>query len=134
MKIKRLERYISEEEEDLNIDKNHLTTCLINLPKVHSKYLKYYYREQATFIKMEKDRRDLFRTKHKYYLTGYKLEIKPNQLIWYIESDKEYSSLLTKISIQKKIIEYLEDILNKIKTQNFIIANIVKWEMWKSGI
>jgi hypothetical protein len=134
MKIKRIERYISEEAEDLNIDKNHLTTCLINLPKVHSKYLKYYYREQSTFIKMDQDRRDLFRKKHKYYSTEYELEIKSNQLIWYIESDKEYSSLLTQISVQKKIIEYLEDILNKIKTQNFIISNIVKWEMWKTGI
>jgi len=134
MKIKRLEEYMSEEEGDLNIDKNHLTTCLINLPKVHSKWLKYYYREQATYIKLDKDRRDLFRIKHKYYSTEYELEIKANQLIWYIESDKIYSKLLTQISVQKKIIEYLEDILNKIKTHNFIITNIVKWETWKSGI
>lgn len=134
MKIKRLEKYMKEEEQDFIIDKNHLTSCLMNLPKTHSKWLKYFYREYGNFIKLEDKRKKIFRKKHKYYSTEYDLEIKPNQLIWYIESDEAYSAILLKVSVQKKIVEYLEKVVDKVKSQGYTIKNIIEWERYKLGV
>lgn len=133
MKIRRLEEYMREEEIDFNIDKAHLNECLIKIPKLHSKWMKFFFREQGKFFLLEDERKKLFRQKHKYYLTEYELEIKPNQLIWYIESDKEYSKLLLKINVQKSIVDYLEKIVKKTKDQNFIIKNIIEWERYIHG-
>lgn len=134
MKIKQLDYYSKEETADLEIDRNSLSSSLTKLPMLHSKWLRFYYEEQERLMHLEKKRRKLFRDKHKYYFTQYEVELKPNQLIYYIESDKEYSELLFKYEVQKKIVEFVDTVLKKIKDQNFIITNIIKWEQYKLGI
>lgn len=134
MKIERLEKYMAEESRDFEIDKAHLTSCLMRLPNLHSKWLRRLMMEQGRYLKMEDARRKLFREKHEFYLTKFEIEIKPNQLSWYIEADEQYSKILLKISIQKKIVDYLERIMDKIKNQNYILRNITDWEKFKSGV
>ena len=132
--IPKLDAYMAEEEKDFAIDKAHLTSCLMNLPIIHAKWLRRLINEQALFIKMDAARRKMFRDKHEYYSSQYKLEIKPNHLLWYVEADPDYSKMLFKIDVQKKIIDYLERIVQRIKDHNYIIRNIQDWEKFKAGV
>jgi hypothetical protein len=134
MRIKRLEEYLKQEAEDLQIDKNSLSKSLSNLPNLHSKWLRYYYEEQEKLLMIEKKRRKLFREKHEFYKFNYEMQLKDNQLIYYIEADKEYTEILLKYDIQRKIVEFLDTVIKKIRDQNFIIRNLIEWERYKLGL
>ena len=139
--IKRLNDYMAEEAEDFEIDRNHLTACLMRLPNLHSKWMRRLIDEQGRYLRMEDARRKMFRRKHELYHTGrtrdgketFDLEVRPNHLIWYIEADAEYSALLLKVDIQKKVVKYCEAVLDKVKNQNYVLRNIIEWERYKAG-
>jgi hypothetical protein len=134
VRIKALERYMEEERKDFDIEKDKLSSALAKLPNLHSKWMRYAFGEHEKLIGLEHKARKLFREKHRYYKTEYDVQVKDNQLVWYIESDPEYSELLLKINVQKKIIEYLDAIVRKVRDQNYVIRNIIEWEQYKMGI
>lgn len=129
----RIEKYLEEEKDDFFIDKTKLLLYIQKMPNLHSKWLRYFTNEKALWLKMEKHRRKLFRDLHEYYLTEYSFSIKPNQVHYYIESDKKYNDILYKIEMQEHIIKTLETILNKIKNVSWDIKNYIEWSKFVNG-
>lgn len=133
MKIAKLEKYISEESDDLLIENDKLNSKMMSLPQIHSKWLKYFYRESMLLLKYEEEEKKIFRKKFEFYLTQYDVEIKSNQVKWYVESDDEYIRISRKVNIQNKVVSYLEDVVKKVNNLNFLIKNIIDWKKFISG-
>jgi len=126
--------YQEIENEDTQLNEENFQSKLMTIPNLHSKWLKFCYGEINVMLKMEYSLKKLYRQKYKYYLTEYEVEIKPNHINFFIESDKEYSKYLYKTNVQKKKVEYLEKVVKKINSLSFDIQNIVKWQMFKMGV
>lgn len=128
-----MEKYLKESEEDFNFGKADLEDKLRQIPNLHNKWLRHFYRQSHKLIVKEKDLTAMWRKKLNYYLFEYKYEVKHTQVKFYIESDEEYSVIFYQINCQRKLVEMLEGILKKTTQLSFDINNLIKFKELKAG-
>jgi hypothetical protein len=128
-----LEQYLQEAETDFNFDKADLEDKLRSIPNLHSKWLRYFYRQSHKLIVKEKELAILWRDKLNHYLFNYEYEVKHTQVKYYIESDEQYSVVYYQVNCQRKIVDCLESILKKTTQLSFDINNLIKLKELKAG-
>jgi CRISPR/Cas system CSM-associated protein Csm2 small subunit len=128
-----LEKYLKEAEVDFNFNDADLEAKLRSIPNMHSKWLRYFYRQSHKLIQKEKDLAKMWRDKLNHYLFNYEYEVKPSQAKYYIESDDQYSVLFYQVNCQKKLVECLESILKKTTQLSFDMNNLMKLKELKAG-
>lgn len=128
-----MEKYLKMAEEDLDFNKADLEDKLRQIPNLHNKWLRHFYRQSHKLMVKEKEQSKMWREKLNYYLFEYKYEVKHTQVKFYIESDDEYSVLFYQVNCQKKIVEMLEGILKKVSNLSFDVNNLIKFKELKAG-
>lgn len=131
---------------DAEIDETNLSGEGSNIPKLHSKYYKLYFRAVIKTQKMKADLKVLERDKMEYYNgsmaaedlkdRGWKpnpLKILRSDMDKYIQSDKDIIELCLKIDYYTSLSKFLEDIIKQINNRNFILKNMVDFLKFKNG-
>ena len=128
-----LENYLKDAEADFDLSKSDLEAKLREIPNLHNKWLRHFYRQGHKLLVKEKELQKCWRDKLNYYLFDYQYEVKSTQVKFYIESDEEYQKIFYTVDCQRKIVSAIEAILKKTTQLSFDINNLIKFKELKAG-
>lgn len=123
-----------EVEEDFKLRKDQLDTKLREIPNLHSKYLRHYYREKKKLVELEVDLKSLYLQKWKYYKNDYDFVVDNKHINFYIDGDKEYNTKLLELGRQKNLVEYFSNLLKKCNSLSFDIRNMIEYIKFINGV
>jgi len=131
MNFKELNKTI---ESDFDLNPHTLETKLREIPKLHNKYLKIWFKEKNKLLLLEKELKSLYRKKWYYYHDDYSYNLDKKHIEWHIESDDEYSKKLYIFDRQKHLVNYFEQVIRKVNSFNFDIKNFIEYKKFLNGI
>lgn len=142
MKIEEIEE---EWKKDCVLDKEDLATEALRIPKLHAKYLGYWYKEDLFYKKMLHDFDSLKLSKTQYY-QGKMPEEDLKELKWdrwdldvkkelnlYMMADEDMKTALMKLELQEDKVEMLKLIIKKIEGLGFTIKNAIDFIKFTTG-
>ena len=131
---------------DSKIDRTNLGDQSLEIPNLHSKYIKLFSMERLSLQKLENDYKQLYKTKYEYYSGSLDLDTikemgwQPNpklilktDLNMHIEADKDIQTLTLKIGIQKEKITLLDSIMDNLKNRGFHIRAAIDFKKFQAG-
>ena len=133
-------------ENDCEIDRTELGEESLKISQLHSKYFKLYSSERLLLKKLDKDYKELYRTKFEYYngvlshdelkqqgWEPFSLKVLKSDLHIYVVSDRDITNFQLKIDMQKEKIDFLENIIKSLNTRGYQIKSAIDWEKFKVG-
>ena len=132
--------------KDSEIDRTEPSKELINIPKLHSKYLNILSRHRMLAKEIEFKISKMKRLKWEYY-TG-KLDqatLKANgweqfpyvlksEVTTYLDSDEDINRLIAIKKIHEEIIEVCNSIMKELNSRTFQLRDFIVWERFIQGI
>jgi hypothetical protein len=144
--LMKLEEIQNEWENDSIIDRTELGEESIKIPRLHSKYYKWYSRERMHLVKLQEDLKILKKDKYDYYIgvldqddlvqRGWEpnqLRILKSDIPMHIDSDKDITVHNLKIAYNKEKVDFLEAIIKTLNIRSYQINNAIQWEKFKVG-
>jgi len=132
--------------EDCNIDRTELGEESLRIPKLHSKYLRFFSEERLLLRKLEEGRKELVKLKHDYYRgilpeedlkangwNPFQLSVLKSDLPTYLESDQDIIKVNLKIAVQQEKVDTLEAIVRSISNRGYLLKNAIEYEKFKVG-
>lgn len=142
-----LDEIIEEWRKDAKLDRTELGTESLNIPVLHSKYLKIYFEERRKLKAQEFASKELSLKKYEYYngklsqeeLDELKWEpfmkrLMKNEIDMYLESDKGIIQQNMKIVNQKEKLAFLEEVIKNLNQRNFQIKNAIDYLKFTNGV
>lgn len=139
----KLEEILEEIEKDSDIDMSRLDHESIQIPKLHSKYLKLLAQEKRAATLLRTQLIPLYREKSEYYDGKAAPEVyrdKPfnqkltkSQVEKYVESDPDIVRLTSGIEQQQEKVDVLHEQIKSINQRSFNIKNAVEWHRFTNG-
>ena len=142
----KLEEIQNEWENDAGIDRSELGEESIKIPKLHSKYYKWYSRERLHLVGLQEELKALKKDKYDYYSVvldrdelddrGWEpiqLRILKSDLSMHIDSDKDIINHNLKVAYSKEKVEFVEAIIKTLNIRSYQINNAIQWEKFKVG-
>lgn len=142
----KLEDIHSEWDTDSQFDRSRLDTVALNIPMLHSKYIKFVSHERLLLRKYEADYKVLKLEKFEFYVDGPTSEqiekgweapakgrILKNDVGPYIDADKDIINLSLKIGLQKEKIDVLTSIIDQISRLGFQVKSAIEWSRFMNG-
>lgn len=134
-------------QADCVIDDEHLDKESIRTPNLHAKYLNFLIGFKLKLAKTKKDYSTLRQKKFRYYrgeLSRAELEssgweqwqgIKPlkNEMEEFLEGDEGLADLNLKVEYYQATVDYLESVMNQIKSRGWDIRNSIEWKKFITG-
>jgi hypothetical protein len=133
-------------EKDCNIDRTELGEESLKISQLHSKYFKLFSSERLLLKKLDKDYKDMYRTKFEYYngvlshdelkengWEPFSLKVLKSDLHIYLDSDKDLMAFQLKLEMQKEKIDFLENIIKSLNSRGYQIKSAIDWEKFKVG-
>ena len=144
--MKQLDELLEMWRKDCDIDRTEPGKALLDIPKLHSKYLTILSKHRMLGKEAEFQLNRWKKTKWEYY-TGKMSQEQLKELGWepfdlkilrqdvdiYLDSDSELLELKNKISIQEEKVDYLNSILKGITNRQFHIRDAIAWRKFLSG-
>lgn len=145
--MENLNTVLSFWEEDSNVDKSSPDSELLNIPKLHNKYLKILtnhrlmsQKAKFEYSKMKKIRREYFlgaldeETLNSYGWEQFDLRIGTKQNIdMYLESDSILIKLLEKKAYHDEVVFVCESILKELQNRTWQIREFINWQRFTNG-
>ena len=141
-----IEDIYSEWAKDGEIDQADISRTASDIPKMHTKYYRYYVEEGFKLKKQRANYKILIKLKNDYYrgdmdsteLKEHGWSPQPLRILrvdipTYLDADKDVIEASLKIGVQEAKVEYLESIIKQINNRNFILSNIINWERFRTG-
>lgn len=141
-----LDEILENWSTDAKLDSTELGVESLNIPTLHSKYLKIYFHERQRLKGYQFQLKDVYLRKFEYYngrlsreeLEEYNLEpfvkkLMKNEIDTYIDADKDVASVRMKIVAQEEKIDLLEEIIKNINQRNYQIKNAIEWGRFTQG-
>ena len=142
-----IDHILTEWNKDCIIDDTHLSREILNIPKLHCKYLSLYsdYRGKSNKIKFEYDKMKHLRTE---YYSGHLDRETLKELNWeefdlhlstktaiekYLAADEILIKIQQKRVIYDQAIEILESILGELRSRSYQLKSIIEYEKFKAG-
>jgi hypothetical protein len=132
--------------EDCNMDRTELGEEALKIPKLHSKYLRYFSEERLLLRRMEEERKDLVMTKHDYYRgilpeedlkangwEPFRLSVLKSEVHTYIDADQDIIKSNLKLAMQQEKVDTLESIIKSISNRGYLIKSAIDYEKFKVG-
>ena len=131
---------------DSNIDRTEPGKELINIPKLHSKYLNILSRHRMLSKQSEFKYNKIRRLKWEYYtgkldndqLKEYGWEPFPytlkSDITTYMESDDDINKHLVKKIMHDEIVELCQSILKELNSRTFQLRDFIAWERFIQGV
>lgn len=134
-------------EKDVKIDETDLNSESLRTPQLHNKYLVLYQNSQLQLEKLEFEEKILKRDKWLYYsgkmgeddLNRHKWEpfeytILKTDIPMFIDSDSDMQKIRAKISLQKTMTNYLEEVIKIVVGRQWNIKSAIEWIKFTQGI
>lgn len=131
---------------DSNIDRTEPGKELINIPKLHSKYLNILSRHRMLSKQSEFKYNKIRKLKWEYYtgkldsdqLKEYGWEPFPytlkSDITTYMESDDDINKHLVKKIMHDEIVELCQSILKELNSRTFQLRDFIAWERFIQGV
>jgi len=142
----KLEEIQNEWEKDAVIDRTELGEESIKIPKLHSKYYKWFSRERLQLVKLQEESKTLKKAKYDYYSglldreeleehgwEAIQIRILKSDIPMHIDSDKDITVHNLKIAYSKEKVEFVEAIIRTLNIRSYQINNAIQWEKFKVG-
>ena len=134
-------------KSDLVINENDLHTESLNTPQLHNKYLIFHENSKLELEKLEFQEKILKRNKWLYY-TGKLGDDDMKRLNWepfdytilktdipmFLDSDEDMQKIRAKISLQKSVVDYLEEVVKIVSSRQWNIKSAIEWIKFTQGI
>jgi hypothetical protein len=131
---------------DLDIDKTELDNESLKTPQLHNKYLILFSEEKLKLEKLLSEKKIYRRDKWLYY-TGKMSEEELNTHGWepfdlsilktdvdkFIDADKEVIQLDARITVQKEVVSYLENVIKLVSNRQWNIKAAIEWIKFTQG-
>jgi hypothetical protein len=144
--MSKLDELLTEWSKDSNVDRTEPGRALLDIPKLHSKYLNIlsHYRlliKEADF-KLSKMRR----LKWEYYtgkldqetLDKYNWQPFPyvlkSEVTTYLESDEDINKIIAQRSVYQEIVECCESIMKELHSRTFQLRSFIDYEKFIQGV
>ena len=134
-------------QSDLKIDESNLHTESIKTPQLHNKYLVFYQNSKLELEKLELEEKILKKDKWLYYtgkigqddLESYGWEpfdynILKTDVPMFIDADKDIQKIRAKNSLQRMLVDYLENVIKIITGRQWSIKSAIEWIKFTQGI
>ncbi len=121
-------------DDDMNLDDVNLESKLLQIPNLHNKYMRFFFKEKSKLIKMQEEMRDLYRTLWYHYKNDHDFLLEKKEIVWHVESDDSYTKKLTQMRKQEHLVDFFERAVKKCNTLSFDIKNIVELKKFMAGI
>ena len=136
----------TEWAKDSIIDEISLDNASLDVPKLHSKYLRIFFEDKLRLQQMEAKFQILKREKYVFYTEGHTQETRDKGWILpprgaiiksevqiYMDSDQDIITLSLKLGQQKEKVSALKDIISHINYRHITIKNIMDYRKWTAG-
>jgi Recombination, repair and ssDNA binding protein UvsY len=140
-----LEKILKLWEKDSIVDQTEPGKELLNIPKLHSKYVNLLVEYNLKAKDYEFAYKRIKKIKWEYYtgklseeeLEKFKLEPFPftlkSDISIYLESDKDIIKALKEKAQYDECVRVLEDILKELKSRTFQLRDYIAWERFIGG-
>ena len=132
---------------DIKINENDLNTESLNITKIHNKYMVLYENSKLEQEKIEFQEKTLRRDKWLYY-TGKMGDDDLNRKGWdpfehtilktdipmFLDADADLQKIRAKISLQKSVTSYLEQVIKIIMGKQWNIKSAIEWIKFTQGM
>ena len=132
-------------EKDAEIDQTEPGRELINIPKLHNKYLTILTKHKIASKKAHFDYLRMRKLKLDYYggrLSAEELEengwepfqfVLKSDLNAYLEADTDLIRLLEKKYYHEEVVSVIESIMNELKQRTWQLRDFINWERFIGG-
>lgn len=140
-----IEQLLEMWKKDCEIDRTEPGKALLDVPKLHSKYLDILSRHRLLSKDAELNLSKMKRLKWEYY-TG-KLDEKTlkeknwepfpftlkSEIAMYLESDEDISRFIAKKAMHDEIVDLCQSILKELNSRTYQLKTFVDWERFIQG-
>ena len=144
--MKQLEELLEMWRQDCDIDRTEPDRELLNIPKLHSKYLNILSRHRLLSKEAEFKYNKMKKTKWEYY-TG-KIDddelqrrgwepfpfVLKSEINTYLDSDEDLNKYLASKIIHDEIIDLCTAILKELNSRTFQLRDYISWQKFIQGI
>jgi hypothetical protein len=139
----KLEELQDEMELDSIIERDNLDNESLKIPKIHSKWLKYYSAEKRILNKLKLELRSLVHFKTEYYSGKSDAQVykeKPFHLKLiradvdkYVENDPDVIAICSDVDIQEEKIYLIQEFIKGVNQRSFNIRSAIDFMKWTGG-
>lgn len=142
----KIEELLEQWSRDCIIDETNINRELLNIPKLHAKYIQYIfdYKKAALKNKFEYDKLKNIKTEYysgnldyetlkEYGWEPFDLKLLKNGVERYLSSDEDLIKLLHKKSYYEQGVSLCESILGELKSRTFQLRAIIDNNKFLSG-
>lgn len=134
-------------EKDSVINISNVGKESLNIPLLHSRYLKIHGFENTVLKKLKSDYKKLYKIKWEYYHGNldiqelkrrgwdqFQLKILKQDVSVYLDGDDDLSNSMLEIELQQEKVSTLNEIIKSISQRNFVIKNYIDWQKFENGV
>lgn len=143
--MENLETILKYWEKDSDMDQTEPGRELLNIPKLHNKYLSILTKHKIAskkahfdYLRMRKDKVDYFQGRMEQ-IELEKRGWEPFQFVLksdintYLEGDNDLIKLLEKKVYHEEVVSVLESIMNELKQRTWQLRDFISWEKFIGG-
>jgi len=144
--MKQLDDLLEMWRTDSAIDRTEPGKELINIPKLHSKYLNILSRHRLLSKESEFKYNKMKKLKWEYYtgkldddqLRQYGWEPFPyvlkSEITTYLESDEDINKYIAQKTVNDEIVELCQSIMKELNSRTFQLRDYIAWERFIQGV
>ena len=144
--MSKLDELLEEWRKDSDIDRTEPGKALLDIPKLHSKYLNILSRHRLLSKEAEFKYNKMKKVKWEYYtgkldddeLKKYGWEPFPfvlkSDITTYLESDEDLNKYLAQKRMHEEIVEVCQSIMKELSARTFQLRDFISWEKFIQGV
>lgn len=123
----------TEATEDCKFDKSDLTKSF-GITQLLIKWINKKTQWTDVYRDLEAKRKKAYRKAYEFYKTDFPLSLTTKEeYSAFIDSDAEYSDFLNQCLVVKEIIQYIDFVIEALKSKSWEIKNYIEWLKFKNG-
>jgi hypothetical protein len=144
--MKQIDELLEEWRKDSNIDRTEPGKALLDIPKLHSKYLNILSRHRLLSRECDFKVNKIKKLKWEYYtgkldaddLKKYGWEPFPyvlkSELSTYLESDEDINKHIAQKVVHDEVVDLCQSILKELNNRAWELKSFIDWEKFIQGI
>jgi len=144
--MSKLDDLLAEWAKDSNIDRTEPSKALLDIPKLHSKYLNILSNNRLLIREAEFKYNRMKKIKWEYYtgkldddqLAKYGWEPFPfvlkSDITTYLDADEDLSKYLAQRRMHEEIVEVCMSIMKELGARTFQLKDFISWEKFIQGV
>lgn len=142
----KIEELLEMWRKDCDIDRTEPGKALLDIPKLHSKYLTILSKHRLLSKEAEFKYNKMKRLKWEYYtgkldddqLKQYGWEPFPfvlkSEITTYLESDEDINKYIVSKALNDEIVELCQSIMKELNSRTFQLRDYIAWERFIQGV